>query len=170
MPNNMIKKYTPLEVFAPLSFAFIFIVMLIYSRFEPHVEDVDAAYVKANAGQPGYVLVDTRPAEEYEGKSPRSGIPGGHIPGAVSFPHNDLNIREASEALKRAGITMDKTIIIYCNTGVLSGKFADQLVMHYNFKAAKLKNYRGGIAEWVQNPDNILLPPNHETGVPLTEY
>ena len=161
---NTRNKYPPLDLVAPAIFAIVFIVTLIYSRFEPNVEDVDMKYVRNFAGMPGYVLVDARSAEAYAGKSPRRGIPGGHIPGAINFPIEDLQVLAPSAALARTGITKRNTIIIYCNTGVLSGRFADQLVRRLNFSASKLKNYRGGITDWVKYPGNILLPEDHETG------
>ena len=161
----MDKKYPPLEIAAPLLFAFIVIVTLIFSRFEPHVEDVDASYVMEHAGQPGYILVDARPEESYLGKSPRPGVPGGHIPGAVNFPLGQLTGRTEIVAalLAKEGITKDKTVIVYCSAGVLSGRFADQLVKRFNFSSSHIKNYRGSVLEWVKNPKNILLPPEHET-------
>lgn len=162
----MEKKYPPLEITAPIVFAFIFVLIMIFSRLEPHVEDVDAAYVKAHTGKAGYVLVDARPLESFLGKSPRPGFPGGHIPGAVNFPPEDLSSRPhiVSALLAKEGITDDKTVIIYCNTGVLSGRLADQLVRRFNFSSSKVKNYRGGTVEWAKDPKNILLPPDHETG------
>ena len=159
-----VKKYPPLDLVAPVVFVIIFIVTLIFSRFEPHVEEVDCNYVREHAAMPGYILVDARPEEQYYGKSPRPGIPGGHIPGAVSFPLTDLNIRAAAAALAQSGITKDKTIIVYCNTGVLSGRFADSLVRRFNFSASMIKNYRGSTVDWVLGRGNILLPLDHETG------
>ena len=162
----MERKYPPLEIAAPLFFAFIFMVTLIYSRFEPHVEDVDASFVKAHTGETGYILVDARPEESFLGKSPRPGVPGGHIPGAINFPIENLGMRTqlAAALLAKEGITKDKIIILYCNTGVLSGRMADQLVKRFNFSSSKVKNYRGSTVEWVKDPDNILLPADHETG------
>ena len=162
----MKRKYPPLEIVAPAIFALVFMVMLIYSKFEPNVEDVDAAYVREHSGMPGYVVVDARPEESYLGKSPRPGVPGGHIPGAVNFPHENLAGRTDIVAglLAKAGITKDKTVIIYCNAGVLSERLADQLVRRFNFQPSRVKNYRGSTVEWVQDPRNVLLPPDHETG------
>lgn len=161
------KKYPPLEITAPILFAFIFALTLIYSRLEPHVEDVDASFVKEHAGSSGYVLVDARPEESYMGKSPRAGIPGGHIPEAISFPPENLTMptQLVAALLAKEGITKNKTVIIYCNTGVLSGRLADQLVRRFNFSASNIKNFRGSIIEWVKDPENILLPPDHETGL-----
>lgn len=162
----MERKYPPLEIAAPVLFAFIFVVALIYSRLEPHVEDVDAQYVRQHSGESGYILVDARPEDQYMGKSPRPGVPGGHIPGAMNFPLENLNMKTqlAAALLARSGITKDKTVIVYCNTGVLSGRLADQLVRRFNFSSSKLKNYRGSTVEWVKDPQNILLPEGHETG------
>ena len=164
--NDMKRNYPPLEIAAPLMFALIFILALIYSAFEPHVEDVDSSYVKEHSGRPGYILVDARPEESYNGKSPRPGVPGGHIPGAINFPLENLTMKTqlAAALLAREGITKNKTIIIYCNTGVLSGRMADQLIRRFNFSSERIKNYRGSTVEWVKDPQNILLPPDHETG------
>ena len=158
------KKYPPLEVVALVVFAFIFMVTLIYSRFEPHVDDVNSEYVKEYTGKSGYVLVDVRPEEVYEGASPMAGVPGGHIPGAISFPLEDLNVAAASAALAKTGIVKSKTVIVYCNTGTNSGKFADALIRRFNFSASQIKNYRGSVVDWVKSPVNKLLPEDHESG------
>ena len=42
----------------------------------PKIDVVDQAYVKEKVGQPGFVLVDVRAEDVYNGKSPREGIPG----------------------------------------------------------------------------------------------
>ena len=161
----MTKKYPPLELVAPLMFALVFVIMLIYSRFEPHVDDVDAAYIREHYGKAGYVLIDVRPEESYMGKSPRAGIPGGHIPGAVSFPFANLsgNTQIVAALLAKEGITKDKTVITYCNTGVSSGRMADQLGTRFKFSPLHVKHYRGSIVDWIKDPKNILLPEDHES-------
>ena len=158
------KKYPPLDLAAPVIFAIVFVITFMYSRFEPNVEDVDSNYVKKYKDLPGYILVDARSRSAYEGKSPRYGIPGGHIEGAVNFPVSELSEFAAAAALAKTGITKNKTVIIYCSTGMLSGRFADQLVRRFNHSASKVKNYRGSIADWVLYPENVLLPEGHETG------
>ena len=162
--HNM-KNLRRLEIIAPIIFAFVFVCTFIFSYFEPHVEDVTRDYVKAHAGRPGYVLVDVRPERIYEGESPIAGIPGGHIPGAVSFPLADLKTAAASAALAKVGVVKMNTVILYCNTGADSGRFADALVRGLGFSPAKIKNYRGGIMDWVKDPKNKLLPEDHETVV-----
>lgn len=128
----------------------------------PKIEGVDQAYVKEKVGQPGFVLVDVRTKEVYNGKAPREGIPGGHIPGAVNFPLDKLKEPGAAEALEKAGIVKDAEIIVYCNTGNQSGKFAKALVKDFGFDAGKVKNYEGSITEWSKDPANKLEPENHK--------
>lgn len=120
--------------------------------------DVDQAYVKAKLGKPGVVVVDVRSEEVYNGKSPREGIPGGHIAGAVNFPLSDLEKAGAADALTKAGITKDAEVIAYCNTGNQSGKFASALVKQFGFDCAKVKNYNGGVVDWAKDPANRLEP------------
>ncbi|MBQ7151780.1 MAG: hypothetical protein IJR94_05935 [Synergistaceae bacterium] len=156
-----IKKY-PLDLIGPIVFILVFIATFVYSRFEPHVEDVDMNYVMQFKDKPGYILVDVRDEDVYFGRAPFPDVPGGHIPGAISFPAADLNVAAASAALAKAGITKRSTIIIYCNTGALAGRFADALIRRFNFSPSRLKNYRGSIRDWITDPKNILLPKNHE--------
>ena len=151
------KKFPPLEVIAPIMFACVFMFTLIYSRFEPHVDDVDMKYIREHTGKPGYVLVDVRSEEVFDGESPMPGLPGGHIPGAISFPLEDLNVAAASAALAKVGVVKDSTVILYCNTGTAAGKFADALIRKFNFSPTKLKNYRGSIQDWVTYPENELI-------------
>ncbi len=159
-----LDKHLPLIVVAPVVFAITFAATLIYSKLEPNVEDVDSSYVINHVMQPGYVLVDVRSEEVYEGKSPMKGVPGGHIPGAISFPIADLQVAAASAALAKVGITKKNTIILYCNTGTLAGRFADALIRRFNFSASNLKNYRGSVRDWITRQGNRLVPEDHETG------
>lgn len=133
-----------------------------FSIFGPDIEAVDQAYVKENLGKPGIIVVDVRDSEIYNGKSPREGLPGGHIPGTINFPLADLKASDASEALNKAGITKDVTVIVYCNTGKQAGTFAEALVKDFNFDKNKIKNYKGSITDWAKNPENKLEPEDHE--------
>ena len=164
------KNYPPLDLVAPIIFAVVFFATLIYSRLEPNVEDVDMNYVITHKDLPGYVLLDVRDKEIYDGKAPFAsmevpyfeGVPGGHIPGAINFPISELNIFTANAALAKIGVTKDHIIIVYCNNGSQSGRFVDYLIRRFNFSPSKLKNYRGSIKDWSSNPNNILLPKNHD--------
>jgi len=75
--------------------------------------------------RPGTVLVDARPRNEYLGDDD-VWLRKGHIPGAVSFhwarlmsqenTHRFRPLAEAKQDLEAAGLTPDKTIIVYCGT------------------------------------------------------
>lgn len=108
------------------------------------IEAVSKDYVIANTGQPGFVLVDVRSNSVYNGKSPKEGVRGGHIPGAINFPQS--TVAEATDKdLEEAGITKDATIIVYCNTGATSQKFAENLLSR---DYPHIKNYTGSMFEW----------------------
>ncbi len=75
--------------------------------------------------QPGHVLVDARPMNEYLGQDD-VWLRKGHIPGAISFhwaklmakdnTHQFKPFAEVKADLEAAGITPDKTVLCYCGT------------------------------------------------------
>ncbi len=81
--------------------------------------------VLARRGQPGVVLVDARPKNEYLGQDD-VWLRKGHIPGAISFHWARLMAEDNTHQfrppeavladLKQAGITPDREIIVYCGT------------------------------------------------------
>jgi thiosulfate/3-mercaptopyruvate sulfurtransferase len=86
---------------------------------------LSAEDVIKNKGQNGYVLVDARPLNEYQGKD-EIWLRKGHIPGAISFhwarlmekdnTHKFKPFAEVKSELEAAGITPDKEIMCYCGT------------------------------------------------------
>ena len=145
--------------------AVLFVLCLVASAqafWGPNIDAVDQAYVKEKVGQPGFVLVDVRTEDIYNGKSPREGIPSGHIAGAVNFPLANLKAEGAVEALEKVGIVKDAEIIVYCNRGNQSSQFAEALVRDFGFDAKKVKNYKGSVIDWSKNPANKLEPEGHE--------
>ena len=90
---------------------------------------VDAAFVKAHATAPGYVVVDARTPEFYAGER-TGGLPAkphktGHIKGAASVPFQtvttpDLQLASAEEIaarFKAAGVKKGDKVIAYCHVG-----------------------------------------------------
>ncbi|MFM8477395.1 MAG: sulfurtransferase [Planctomycetaceae bacterium] len=75
--------------------------------------------------QPGVVLVDARPHNEYLGQDD-IWLRKGHIPGAISFhwarlmqtdnTHAFRPLAQVQADLKAAGLTADREIIVYCGT------------------------------------------------------
>lgn len=86
---------------------------------------VDVKTVQAHVGQPGNLLVDARPLNEYQGDDD-VWLRKGHIPGAISFhwarlmesdnTHQFKPLAAMKAELEAAGITPDKNIICYCGT------------------------------------------------------
>ncbi len=81
--------------------------------------------VQTHVGQPGNVLIDARPINEFQGQD-EIWLRKGHIPGAISFhwarlmekdnTHKFKPFSETKAELEKAGITPDKDIICYCGT------------------------------------------------------
>lgn len=130
--------------------------------FTPKVnENVICAldYVKANLKRPDVVIVDARSQAEYTGTDVRAKR-GGRIPGAINIDWqrnvtaDDLKtFKPAAELLKMyeaAGVTRDKKIITYCQTGVRAAHalFVLRLLGYEN-----ARNYDGSWAEWGNAPD-----------------
>lgn len=87
-----------------------------------------ANYILANLGNPNVVIVDCRPPEEFLGKKkhPKAKI-AGRIPGSVNgyalmnwenktYPKPPDELLSEFEDL---GITRDKTVVVYCNSGYM---------------------------------------------------
>lgn len=81
--------------------------------------------VLANLDNADVVFHDTRSIDEYEGRNLRSNAYGGRIPGArlldyASFFNGDrkccVDPERAKQLLEQAGITPDKTVVLYCQT------------------------------------------------------
>lgn len=95
---------------------------------EPYLlERIEGVHVQHGLGEQGVAIVDVRPPDQYAGAAGAQ-VRRGRIPGAVNrFWHDDLATAGGSttwkspEALRAEyaalGITPDKTIIVYCNTG-----------------------------------------------------
>lgn len=86
---------------------------------------LDVNEVLKRKGQPGVVLVDARPHNEYLGDDD-IWLRKGHIPGAISFhwarlmeddnTHKFRPFKEVKADLEAAGLTPDKEIVVYCGT------------------------------------------------------
>ena len=85
---------------------------------------VDAAFVTANKGKPGFALIDARSPNMYDGTSP-SMKKSGHIPGAKNLPFDQVtddsyNFKSAdtlAQWFASAGVKKGDTIIGYCHLG-----------------------------------------------------
>ena len=103
-------------------------------------------WITAHLGHPAVVLVDTRTPQEYR---------RGHLPGAINLPWEESVVPGNSQryraptALRRqfaeAGITPDKEVVVYCETGARSAH------AYWALRLAgyeRVRNYEGSWAEW----------------------
>jgi thiosulfate/3-mercaptopyruvate sulfurtransferase len=117
---------------------------------------VDAAYVLNNLKNKGAVIIDTRGPDEFTGTKPIDYIKAkGHIPGAKNlnfYPTNRnpdgsyKSVTDLMAAYKTAGVTKDKEIIAYCESGprAADAYFALKELLGYT----NVKVYVGSWMEW----------------------
>lgn len=117
----------------------------------------DDAYVAANMGEKSVVFCDARTPEEFEGSDVRAER-GGHIPGAKNINWEDNVTKDGTPIMKEAsilkkqyddaGITPDKEVVTYCQTGVRAAQ------AYYVLKLlgyVKVRNYDGSWQEWAKD-------------------
>ncbi|RYD30604.1 MAG: sulfurtransferase, partial [Verrucomicrobiaceae bacterium] len=124
-----------------------------------------------NKGKEGYVLVDARPLNEFQGKDD-IWLRKGHIPGAISFhwarlmdkdnTHKFKPFEQVKAELEAAGITPDKEIMCYCGTS-REGSLLRFYLKHVA-KYPKVRLYEGAWKEYVWLKDKSL--PAEEGGKP----
>jgi thiosulfate/3-mercaptopyruvate sulfurtransferase len=117
---------------------------------------VDAPWVNAHRGAPGFRVIDGRAASFYDGVA-EGGVRKGHIAGAGSVPFNtvtDDSLRLKSPAelralFAKAGVAPGDTIVGYCHIG--------QQATAMLFAARSLGHpvllYDGSFTEWERLPD-----------------
>ncbi len=105
------------------------------------------------------ILLDTRSPGEYKGAENNS---KGHIPGAINMEYKELldanamlkSNAELEKIYASKGVTKDKEIILYCNTGVKTGLHFLALVNLLQYPNVKV--YDGSFNEWVHiNPNKV---------------
>ena len=120
-----------------------------------------ASYIMKNMGDPNVVLLDARPAAQFKGdaKHPKAAI-GGRLPTSVNaltlanwenktYLKNPAELEEMYAGL---GVTPDKEVIIYCNTGYFASN------SFFILKALDFPNVRVYDYSWVEWSGKGFLP------------
>jgi thiosulfate/3-mercaptopyruvate sulfurtransferase len=120
----------------------------------------DLAWVKAHLDDRGVILLDSRSPEEFDGEVPgRDVARPGHIPGAVnvdwvrnlttSEPRQFKAGADLARLYRRAGVTPEKEIAVYCRTGVRASHtyFVLRLLGY-----PRVRLYDGSFVEWAADP------------------
>jgi thiosulfate/3-mercaptopyruvate sulfurtransferase len=124
---------------------------------------VDAQFVGSHLGTPGFVVVDARDPEFYQGTKsgggPQRPHKTGHIAGAVSVPFSsivgdDLKIKNGGEltaAFEKAGVKPGDTVITYCHIGqqATATLFGARLLGH------KVLLYDGSFEDWSRRDGKV---------------
>ena len=121
---------------------------------------VDADFVRAHIRKPGFVIVDARTRNFYDGVPPQSATANpqtklGHIPGAVSAPFNEFATSgggatrlksddEIKTLLANAGVKPGDTIIAYCHIG----QQATGVMFAARTAGYKVLLYDGSFTDW----------------------
>jgi thiosulfate/3-mercaptopyruvate sulfurtransferase len=111
-----------------------------------------AADVKDRLGKREVCLIDARSPDEYAGRDVRAGR-GGHIPGATNVEWTSMLAADGTfksaaalrTMLEDAGITPDREVIVYCQSGSRSA--LDYFVLRL-LGYARVRNYVGSWNEW----------------------
>ncbi len=96
------------------------------------IEAIDKTHVmetdELTANYKDYVILDVRTEREYNGATKYGEAKGGHLPGAIFFPYenlfrNDGTLKSKADIdamLKEAGVSKDAKIVTYCTGGIRS--------------------------------------------------
>lgn len=126
-------------------------------RYYAGIEEVIAALDDSNT-----VIIDTRTLDEYEGRIQKDGASrAGRIPGSIFMDwassvnyHGDQRFKDSLTLVAMfadAGITPDKKIITYCQSGTRSAHTVFVLTELLGFE--DVKNYDGSWIEWSARGD-----------------
>ncbi len=107
------------------------------------LDRIQGEHVQHMLASPNVVIVDVRPADQFAGTAGAQ-LRRGHIPGAINhFWHDDLvttngttvwkSVDELRASYLAQGITPDKYIVVYCNTGTEASHayFTLKLLLEY---------------------------------------
>jgi thiosulfate/3-mercaptopyruvate sulfurtransferase len=129
---------------------------VITATYQPSLV-VDAAWVHANAGHPGIVLVDARMRKFWDGSAQDDGPRRGHVPGAQSLPFEELwssdNYMLPRDSLmahfRAVGVQPGDTVVAYCHIG----QRATAVLLAARLLGYPVRLYDGSFQDWGRRTD-----------------
>jgi thiosulfate/3-mercaptopyruvate sulfurtransferase len=128
-------------------------------RFRPELVR-DVAQVKANVGSRREQVVDARSRGRFAATEPepRAGLRGGHIPGSLNLPYDELHaadgtlrpVPELRKAFASAGVDVTRPVVTSCGSGITASVLA--LALH-QVGRADAAVYDGSWTEWAGRDD-----------------
>jgi thiosulfate/3-mercaptopyruvate sulfurtransferase len=128
-------------------------------RFRPELVR-DVTQMKANVATPRDQVLDARSRGRFEGSEPepRAGLRGGHIPGSLNLPYEELYTADGTlkapealrEALVAAGIDLRRSVVTTCGSGITASVLA--LAMH-QVGRPDVAVYDGSWTEWASRDE-----------------
>lgn len=118
----------------------------------------DWALKTADLARSQALVVDARSLGEYSGKDAGGARQGGHIPGAKSFVWERVaaplatfpDARTMRTEFKKAGITPEREIVLYCNGGLGRSTYLFAALTALGYE--KVRVYPGSWLEWAADP------------------
>ena len=124
------------------------------ARFRPELVR-DFAQMEANVTGKREQVVDARSHGRFAGTEPepRAGLRGGHIPGSLNLPYDELHAPDGSlrsptalrEAFVAAGVDLARPVVTTCGSGITASVLA--LALH-RVGRADVAVYDGSWTEW----------------------
>lgn len=113
-------------------------------------------WIKANMS--GIKLIDARSKKEFDGATDYGEKRGGHLPGAINLPFNEVfkddgtlkSISELKDQFTKAGLKPEDDIVVYCTKGIRS---AHETLILRMLGFEKAKNWDASYYEWAGNKD-----------------
>lgn len=111
-------------------------------------------WIKANMNN--IKVIDARSKKEFDGATDYNEKRGGHLPGAINLPFNEVfkddgtlkSISELKELFTKAGLKPEDDIVVYCTKGIRSAH-ATLILRMLGFD--KAKNWDASYYEWAGN-------------------
>ena len=124
---------------------------------------VDTAAVKARHNDAGWLVVDVRDPNAFNGWALDGEQRGGHIPGAVNvaLAWLEQDLKGTPKALKERGVLGTKQLLLYGTDAAQARRAADLLVRKHSVAATRIHIAGDGFGAWSADP---ALP-----GVPVAD-